>query len=51
MHPHAALLLYDFMLGEAQEVLARRDLLPTNPNVRPLPGGSSSTHESGADAR
>jgi iron(III) transport system substrate-binding protein len=38
-HPHAALLLYDFMLGEAQEILARRDLLPTNPNVRPLPGG------------
>jgi iron(III) transport system substrate-binding protein len=38
-HPHAAVLLYDFMLGEAQEILAKRDLVPTNPKVLPLPAG------------
>jgi iron(III) transport system substrate-binding protein len=42
-HPHAAVLLYDFMLGEAQEILARRDLPPTNPKVRPLPRGTDLT--------
>ena len=36
-HPHAAVLLYDFMIGEAQEILAKRDLVPTNPKVKPLP--------------
>jgi iron(III) transport system substrate-binding protein len=35
-HPHAAVLLYDFLIGEAQEILARRDLVPTNPKVKPL---------------
>jgi len=39
IHPHAALLLYDFMIGEAQEILAKRDLLPTNPKIKPLPAG------------
>jgi iron(III) transport system substrate-binding protein len=38
-HPHAAVLLYDFMIGEAQEILAKRDLVPTNPKVKPLPTG------------
>jgi iron(III) transport system substrate-binding protein len=38
-HPHAAILLYDFMIGEAQEILAKRDLVPTNPKVKPLPAG------------
>jgi iron(III) transport system substrate-binding protein len=38
-HPNAAVLLYDFMLGDAQEILAKRDLMPTNPKVRPLPPG------------
>src|SRR5262249_46462254 len=38
-HPNAAVLFYDFLLGDAQEILARRDLLPTNPKVRPLPAG------------
>ena len=38
-HPHAAVLLYDFMIGEAQEILAKRDLVPTNPKIRPLPAG------------
>jgi len=38
-HPHAAVLLYDFMIGEAQEILAKRDLIPTNPALKPLPDG------------
>ena len=38
-HPHAAVLLYDFMIGEEQEILARRDLVPTNPTIRPPPAG------------
>jgi len=38
-HPHAAVLLYDFMIGEAQEILARRDLVPTKPKIRPPPAG------------
>jgi iron(III) transport system substrate-binding protein len=38
-HPNAAVLLYDFMLSEGQEILAKRDLPPTNPKVRPLPNG------------
>jgi iron(III) transport system substrate-binding protein len=38
-HPNAAVLLYDFMIGEAQEILAKRNLVPTNPKIRPLPTG------------
>jgi iron(III) transport system substrate-binding protein len=38
-HPNAAILLYDFMLGEAQAILAKRDLIPTNPKIAPLPPG------------
>jgi iron(III) transport system substrate-binding protein len=36
-HPHAALLLYDFMIADAQEILAKRDLVPTNPKIQSLP--------------
>jgi ABC-type Fe3+ transport system substrate-binding protein len=38
-HPHAALLFYDFMIGEGQEIMAKRDMTPTNPKIRPLPEG------------
>jgi iron(III) transport system substrate-binding protein len=38
-HPHAALLFYDFMVGEGQEIMAKRDMTPTNPKIRPLPEG------------
>lgn len=38
-HPHAALLFYDFMLTDGQEILAQRDFFPTNPKVKPLPEG------------
>ena len=36
-HPHAAVLLYDFMIGEAQEILAK--LITSNPKIRPPPAG------------
>jgi ABC-type Fe3+ transport system substrate-binding protein len=37
-HPHAAMLLVDFMLSEeAQQVLQGAEYLPTNPKVPPLP--------------
>jgi iron(III) transport system substrate-binding protein len=34
--PHAAVLFMDFMLFEAQQLLATRDFTPTNMKVRPL---------------
>jgi iron(III) transport system substrate-binding protein len=33
-HPHAALLFFDFMLTDAQELLAKRDFAPTNKKVK-----------------
>jgi iron(III) transport system substrate-binding protein len=36
-HPNAAVLYYEFMLREGQEVLAKRDIVPTNLTVKPLP--------------
>ena len=36
-HPHAAVLFYEFMLRDAQEILATRDIIPTNLGVRRLP--------------
>ena len=38
-HPHAALLFHDFMIREGQEIMAKRDMTPTNPKIRPLPEG------------
>jgi iron(III) transport system substrate-binding protein len=38
-HPHAALLFYDFMLTDGQEILAKRDFFPTNVKIKPLPEG------------
>jgi iron(III) transport system substrate-binding protein len=38
-HPHAAVLFYDFMLKEAQQLLVSRDFTPTNTSVKPLPEG------------
>jgi iron(III) transport system substrate-binding protein len=38
-HPHAAVLFYDFMLKEAQQLLVSRDFTPTNTTVKPLPEG------------
>ncbi len=36
-HPHAAVLFMDFLLSDAQEILAKRDFIPTNIKVKPLP--------------
>jgi iron(III) transport system substrate-binding protein len=38
-HPNAAVLFYEYMLREGQEVLAKRDIVPTNLKVKPLPAG------------
>ncbi len=32
-HPHAAVLFIDFMLGDAQDILLKRDFIPTNRKV------------------
>jgi iron(III) transport system substrate-binding protein len=42
-HPNAAVLYYEFMLRDGQEVLARRDIVPTNLTVRPLPANTEIT--------
>ena len=36
-HPHAALLLLDFYLTDAQKILAAREAVPTDPRVKALP--------------
>jgi iron(III) transport system substrate-binding protein len=38
-HPHAAVLFYDFMLTDAQELLRNREYFPASRNIRPLPDG------------
>jgi iron(III) transport system substrate-binding protein len=42
-HPNAAVLFYDFMLTEAQELLRNREYFPASRKVKPLPEGSSVT--------
>jgi iron(III) transport system substrate-binding protein len=37
--PNAAVLFYEFMLREGQAILAKRDIVPTNLKVKPLPAG------------
>jgi ABC-type Fe3+ transport system substrate-binding protein len=41
--PNAAVLFHEFMLRDGQEILARRDIAPTNPKVKPLPAGIALT--------
>ena len=36
-HPNAAVLFMDFLLSDGQEILAKRDFIPTNVKVKPLP--------------
>jgi iron(III) transport system substrate-binding protein len=38
-HPHAGVLFMDFLLSDAQSILATRDFIPTNIKVKPLPAG------------
>jgi len=42
-HPNAAVLFYEFMLRDGQEVLAKRDIVPTNLKIRPLPASQEIT--------
>ena len=42
-HPNAAILYFEFMFGEAQELLRARDFFPASRNARMLPGGASVT--------
>lgn len=37
-HPYAAMLYLDFMLTDAQAILAKRDFLPASAKVAPMPG-------------
>jgi len=32
-HPHAAVLYFDFMMSDAQEILSKRDFVPTSRKV------------------
>jgi iron(III) transport system substrate-binding protein len=38
-HPYGGLLFMDFLLTDGQEILAKRDFIPTNIKVKPLPEG------------
>jgi iron(III) transport system substrate-binding protein len=38
-HPYAAVLFIDFLLSDGQSILAKRDFIPTNIKVKPLPEG------------
>ncbi len=38
-HPHAALLFQDFILTDGQTILAKRQVVPTNPKVKAPPDG------------
>jgi len=38
-HPYAAVLYNEFMLGEAQEIFAKRDMAVTNPKIPSMPPG------------
>jgi iron(III) transport system substrate-binding protein len=40
-HPNAAILFFEFMLNDAQELLRARDFFPARRNARVLPGGVS----------
>jgi iron(III) transport system substrate-binding protein len=42
-HPNAAILFYDFMLTDAQELLRNREYFPASRKVKPLPDGISVT--------
>jgi len=39
-HPHAAILFFDFMLTDGQDILRDRDFFPARANARPLPQGA-----------
>ncbi len=47
-HPHAAILFFEFMLTDAQDILLERDFFPASRKTRPIPGGVSLTFIDGA---
>jgi iron(III) transport system substrate-binding protein len=38
-HPYAAVLFMEFMLTDAQDILAKRDFFPADAKVKPMPAG------------
>ena len=38
-HPYAAILFMEFMLTDAQDILAKRDFFPADVRVKPMPAG------------
>ena len=38
-HPYAAILFMEFMLTEAQNILAKRNFLPADVRIKPMPAG------------
>ena len=38
-HPYAAILFIEFMLTDAQDILAKRDFFPADVRVKPMPAG------------
>jgi iron(III) transport system substrate-binding protein len=42
-HPYCALLFLEFMLTDAQEILAKRDFYPANTQIKPMPAGMALT--------
>jgi iron(III) transport system substrate-binding protein len=40
-HPNAAILFFEFMLTDGQDILLARDFFPARANARPLPEGAS----------
>ena len=39
-HPHAAVLFYEFMLSDGQQLYFERSVNPTNTKIKPLPAGA-----------
>jgi iron(III) transport system substrate-binding protein len=42
-HPHAAILFFEFMLTDGQDILLERDFFPARRDSKPIPGGASLT--------
>jgi iron(III) transport system substrate-binding protein len=47
-HPHAAILFFEFMLTDGQDILLERDFFPARRDSRPIPGGHPLTFVDGA---
>ena len=47
-HPDAAILFFEFMLTDGQDILLERDFFPARRDSRPIPGDASLTFIDGA---